>query len=144
MFKSPFSICVFENLLYILWIMKKKLDSWVFSWENLFKYLVESLYPNIDHKPDSDSQATSFGATTTSNHCPRGCPLGYKSKPKPPIFITWDNSNTLQSHVLKVSNVMDIVEEYKSSITFFMFYFILHQLQFTMCHFFFPYKITKI
>ncbi len=66
--------------------------------------------PEGDHKPDSDTQATSSGAATTSNRRPRGRPPGSKNKPKPPIIVTRDSPNALRSHVLEVSNAADIME----------------------------------
>ncbi|KAK8502911.1 hypothetical protein V6N13_100214 [Hibiscus sabdariffa] len=41
---------------------------------------------------------------------PRGRPAGSKNKPKPPIIITRDSANALESHVMEIGNGCDIME----------------------------------
>lgn len=55
---------------------------------------------------DSDGAAVP-GASTRRQ---RGRPPGSKNKPKPPIVVTRDSPNALQSHILEVSEGSDIVE----------------------------------
>ena len=46
----------------------------------------------------------------SSGRRPRGRPQGSKNKPKPPIVITKETPNALQSHVLEISNGSDVAE----------------------------------
>ncbi|XP_030450588.1 AT-hook motif nuclear-localized protein 25 [Syzygium oleosum] len=59
---------------------------------------------------DPEAPTTSSGTPSSSGRRPRGRPAGSKNKPKPPIIITRDTPNALQSHVLEVSASSDIVD----------------------------------
>ncbi|KAL3722850.1 hypothetical protein ACJRO7_035109 [Eucalyptus globulus] len=59
---------------------------------------------------DPEAPTTSSGAPSSSGRRPRGRPAGSKNKLKPPIIITRDTPNALQSHVLEVSAGSDIVD----------------------------------
>ncbi|KAF8394304.1 hypothetical protein HHK36_020511 [Tetracentron sinense] len=50
------------------------------------------------------------GAIEVGTRRPRGRPPGSKNKPKPPIIVTRDSPNALQSHVMEVASGADIVE----------------------------------
>lgn len=59
---------------------------------------------------DEDGGEPKEGAVEAGTRRPRGRPPGSKNKPKPPIFVTRDSPNTLQSHVLEVSAGTDVAE----------------------------------
>lgn len=61
-----------------------------------------------DPMTDQDAAATTSGGSTGRRR--RGRPLGSKNKEKPPVIITRDSPNALQSHVLEISDGSDIVE----------------------------------
>lgn len=65
-----------------------------------------------DSKEDDDEYKTDLdaAASASSNRRPRGRPAGSKNKPKPPIIVTRDSPNALQSLVLEVSAGADIME----------------------------------
>ncbi|MCL7025968.1 hypothetical protein MKW94_000802 [Papaver nudicaule] len=57
-----------------------------------------------------DIVTSSGGGGTSSSRRPRGRPPGSKNKPKPPIIITRDSPNSLQSHILEITAGADIIE----------------------------------
>lgn len=65
--------------------------------------------PEIGHNKGGggDSGGAVSGAPARR---PRGRPPGSKNKPKPPIIVTRDSPNALQSHILEISEGSDIVE----------------------------------
>ncbi|KAL9674580.1 hypothetical protein QQ045_030852 [Rhodiola kirilowii] len=70
-----------------------------------------------DGSPNKDPFSAGTTATTSSGggggrtgRRPRGRPAGSKNKPKPPIIITRDSPNALQSHVLEISAGADVVD----------------------------------
>ncbi|GAB4850988.1 AT-hook motif nuclear-localized protein 20 [Ancistrocladus abbreviatus] len=50
------------------------------------------------------------GAVEVPTRRPRGRPPGSKNKPKPPIFVTRDSPNALQSHVMEIAGGADVAE----------------------------------
>jgi len=54
---------------------------------------------------DHDGEGASYAARRR-----RGRPPGSKNKPKPPVIVTRDSENALQSHVLEVSLGADVME----------------------------------
>ncbi|KAK1439468.1 hypothetical protein QVD17_05286 [Tagetes erecta] len=65
----------------------------------------------LTNPPDSEDDDTnqtipSFG--DSHERRPRGRPPGSKNKPKPPLIITRERSNTLRAHILEISNGCDI------------------------------------
>ncbi|TKY61331.1 AT-hook motif nuclear-localized protein 20 [Spatholobus suberectus] len=47
---------------------------------------------------------------TSTTRRPRGRPPGSKNKPKPPVFVTRDSPNALQSHVMEIASGADIAD----------------------------------
>lgn len=59
------------------------------------------------------NQAAMMGESSGSGEVtrrPRGRPAGSKNKPKPPIIITRDSANALQTHVMEVADGQDIID----------------------------------
>ncbi|KAJ8633675.1 hypothetical protein MRB53_027011 [Persea americana] len=64
---------------------------------------------NRNHEDDyKQTEAPATGEVFTRR--PRGRPSGSKNNPKPPIIITRDSANTLQSHVMEIADGCDICE----------------------------------
>ncbi|CAN6555936.1 unnamed protein product [Malus baccata var. baccata] len=57
---------------------------------------------------DNNSDDPKEGAIEVAMRRPRCRPPGSKNKPKPPIFVTRDSPNALRSHVMEISNGVDI------------------------------------
>ncbi|KAK4746918.1 hypothetical protein SAY87_025955 [Trapa incisa] len=63
---------------------------------------------NLEENPGSVDG--SGGGRSSSGRRPRGRPPGSKNKPKPPIVVTKESPNSLQSHILEIRSGSDIIE----------------------------------
>ncbi|WOL19250.1 hypothetical protein Cni_G28048 [Canna indica] len=59
---------------------------------------------------DGNEPGSGGGGEGEFNRRPRGRPAGSKNKPKPPIIITQNSANTLQSHLMEIAGGCDICE----------------------------------
>ncbi|KAK4756748.1 hypothetical protein SAY87_006875 [Trapa incisa] len=63
---------------------------------------------NLEETPGSGGGGGS--RSSSSGRRPRGRPPGSKNKPKPPIVVTKESPNSLQSHILEIRSGSDIIE----------------------------------
>uniref|UniRef100_A0A7N0V3A2 AT-hook motif nuclear-localized protein n=1 Tax=Kalanchoe fedtschenkoi TaxID=63787 RepID=A0A7N0V3A2_KALFE len=67
--------------------------------------------PNDDDQVETnENQSLALSEPSRSGRRPRGRPPGSKNKPKPPVVITKESPNALQSYVLEISSGSDIVD----------------------------------
>lgn len=64
---------------------------------------------NLELTPGTGGGGGSGGGGSSGRR-PRGRPAGSKNKPKPPIVVTKESPNSLQSHILEIRSGSDIVE----------------------------------
>lgn len=65
---------------------------------------------NTNQESEEHTQENTEHGSGSSSRRPRGRPPGSKNKPKPPIVITKESPNSLQSHILEISPGNDIRE----------------------------------
>lgn len=65
---------------------------------------------DLEETPGRGAGSSSGGGGGSTGRRPRGRPPGSKNKPKPPIVVTKESPNSLQSHILEIRSGSDIVE----------------------------------
>ncbi|KAI3683123.1 hypothetical protein L1987_83623 [Smallanthus sonchifolius] len=68
------------------------------------------LHLQIPPDSEDDNNQHTPGSGDVVGRRPRGRPPGSKNKPKPPVIITRESTNTLRAHILEISNGCDVFE----------------------------------